>query len=88
LVTECNEAWLSLGDVDYTLKDAEKNNLKFRRSIYFMNDLVAGSVVSKNDIKVIRPGFGLPPVLLDQIVGRKLSVDVHRGMATSWEQFR
>ena len=88
LVVECNESWLSLGEVDYTLKEAEKNNKKYRRSIYFINNLVAGSIVSRQDVKIIRPGFGLAPIEIDQVVGRKLLVNVRKGMATSWEQFR
>ena len=46
------------------------------------------SIVSRQDVKIIRPGLGLAPIEIDQVVGRKLLVNVSKGMATSWEQFR
>ena len=87
LTKECKEAWHSLGKVDYSLKEAEKQNLKFRRSIYFVNDLQEGSIVTATDVKVIRPGFGLPPVEIERIIGRRLKASVARGQATNWELF-
>ena len=87
LTQECKEAWRALGTVDYSVKEAEKGNLKFRRSIYFINDLQEGAIVSASDVKIIRPGFGLAPVEIDKVVGRRLKVNVSRGDATSWEHF-
>ena len=87
LTKECKDAWHSLGNVDYTIKAAEQQNLKFRRSIYFVRDLTAGSLVCKEDVRIIRPGFGLPPVEIDRIIGRRLKVDVTRGQATDWNYF-
>ena len=87
LTKECNEAWNALGKVDYAVKEAERQNLKFRRSIYFIKDLPKGSVISDTDIKIIRPGFGLPPIDINKVLGSKLKVDVKRGTATAWEQF-
>ena len=87
LTQECKEAWLALGTVDYSVKEAEKGNLKFRRSIYFINDLQEGAIVSASDVKIIRPGFGLAPVEIDKVVGRRLKVNVSRGDATSWDHF-
>lgn len=87
LTRECKEAWRSLGCVDYSIKAAERQNLKFRRSIYFVNDLAAGSTVTENDVRIIRPGYGLAPVEIDRVIGRHLKVDVTRGQATSWKCF-
>ena len=87
LTRECKEAWVSLGRVDYSITEAEEQNLKFRRSIYFVNDLAKGSVITENDVKVIRPGFGLAPKEVDRIIGRSLKVDVQRGQATDWDCF-
>ena len=87
LTQECKEAWQALGTVDYSVKEAEKGNLKFRRSIYFINDLQEGAIVSASDVKIIRPGFGLAPVEIDKVVGRRLKVNVSRGDATSWDHF-
>ena len=87
LTRECKEAWYALGKVDYALKEAEIRNLKFRRSIYFVRDLEAGSLVSAKDVKIIRPGFGLEPGEIDNVIGKRLSVKVTRGTATSWDYF-
>lgn len=87
LTKECKEAWRSLGRVDYTLKKAEQPNLKFRRSIYYIKDLEKGSLISKEDVKIIRPGFGLPPLEINNVIGRRLKVSVCRGTATMWDQF-
>lgn len=87
LTNECKDAWSSLGSVDYSVKEAEQQNLKFRRSIYFVKDLVANSIVTEKDIRVIRPGFGLPPEEINKIIGRRLKVDVVCGQATNWKYF-
>lgn len=84
---ECKEAWKSLGKVDYSIKDSEQKNLRFRRSVYFVNDLVEGSVISPEDVQIIRPGFGLAPEHFDRIIGRRLRVNVSRGEATKWHHF-
>jgi N-acetylneuraminate synthase len=80
-------AWQALGQVDYGRKSSERGNLKFRRSIYFVSDLPAGSVVAEADIRSVRPGMGLSPKHLDTLVGRRLKVDVTRGTATRWDLF-
>lgn len=87
LTKECKEAWNALGNVDYAVKASEQENLKFRRSIYFLKDLPAGSVISETDVKIIRPGFGLAPVEISKVIGSKLKVNVTRGTATGWDQF-
>jgi len=85
LVVSCKDAWLSLGKADYSLKNAEKENIKFRRSIYFIKDLRKGDKISPADIKKIRPGYGLPPKYIDKVLGLRLKEDVKRGTPLSWE---
>lgn len=83
----CKEAkivWGALGDVNYERKSSEKNNLKFRRSLYFVKDIAAGEIVEKCHIKSIRPGYGLPPKFYQQIIGKVVKVDVKRGTKVSW----
>ena len=87
LTRECKDAWSSLGKVDYSIKEAEQQNLIFRRSIYFVRDLAEGTIVTEKDVRVIRPGFGLAPNDINRIIGRRLKVDVKRGKATTWEHF-
>ena len=69
-------AWQALGKVDYGRKSSEQSNVKFRRSLYFVKDMKAGDVITKNCIRSVRPGFGLPPKYMSQILGRALKNDV------------
>lgn len=87
LCREAQDAWLALGKVGYQRQTAEEGSKVFRRSIYFVRDLRAGAIVSAEDIRRIRPGMGLPPKHYDDLIGKRLRVDVVRGTATSWDQF-
>ena len=80
-------AWEALGAVDYGHKSSEIGNIKFRRSLYFVKDLSAGDVITKDSIRSVRPGFGLAPKHLAQLIGRKVKADIKSGTATSWDLF-
>ena len=81
LCDDCFNAWVSLGRVDYTRKEAEKSNLVFRRSIYVIKDIKKGEVISRENVKVIRPGFGLSPAELKNCLGKVAKIDLPRGTA-------
>ncbi|MCB1937585.1 MAG: pseudaminic acid synthase [Rhodocyclaceae bacterium] len=87
LCREAQDAWLAIGKVGYQRQTAEEGSKVFRRSIYFVRDLRAGAIVRAEDIRRIRPGMGLPPKHFDDLIGKRLCVDVVRGTATSWDQF-
>jgi len=79
LVRLCEDArntWLSLGKASYERKEAEKQNLKFRRSIYVTQDLKKGDILTEQNIRRVRPGFGLPPRYYKEILGKTLLRDV------------
>jgi N-acetylneuraminate synthase len=79
LCRDCHTAWQSLGppgEVNYGRSSSEQGNAKFRRSLYFTRDLPAGALIGSDDVRSVRPGFGLPPKYLDQIVGKTLRRDV------------
>ena len=78
-------AWHALGQIDYSRKSSEKGNMKFRRSLYFVDDLDSGEIIEEHHIRSIRPGYGLPPKFFDEIIGKKVVVDVFRGTAIAWE---
>jgi N-acetylneuraminate synthase len=85
LCKETKDAWLSLGCAGYERKPAEEANIKFRRSVYFVKDISAGDVISKEHVRRIRPGFGLPPKFEKEIIGKVAKKDIKLGTATSWE---
>ena len=64
--------WKALGKVDYGRKGSEKENAKFRRSLYFVQSLNAGDRITEESIRSVRPGYGLAPKYFEEIVGKKL----------------
>lgn len=87
LCRETHDAWVALGKASFDRQQAEKANLQFRRSVYFVRDVKAGQEVTVDDIRRIRPGMGLPPKHFDSLLGRRLKMDVARGTATRWDMF-
>lgn len=87
LCSDCADAWVSLGRVDYNRQKAEESNLVFRRSIYVIRDIKKGEALSRENIKVIRPGFGLAPSELNLCLGRIAKFDLKRGTALSVDLF-
>jgi N-acetylneuraminate synthase len=85
LVVETERAWQALGHVRYGPTEAEKKSIQFRRSLYIVNDLKAGDVLTRENVRAIRPGLGLPTKYLAQILGRTVKQDVKRGTALVWE---
>jgi N-acetylneuraminate synthase len=85
LCKETKDAWLSLGCAGYERKPAEEANIKFRRSVYFVKDMKAGDIITKEHVRRIRPGFGLPPKFEKEIIGKLVKKDIKSGTATSWE---
>jgi len=70
LCIEAKSVWESIGRVDYSLKAGEKDNIKFRRSLYFVKDLKAGDLITKDSIRSTRPGYGLKPKYLNEVLGK------------------
>lgn len=87
LCRDTRDAWSALGRAGYDRQKAEAGSKVFRRSIYFVRDLPAGTIVGPSDIRRIRPGMGLPPKHFDSLIGRRLKTAVTRGTATDWDLF-
>lgn len=88
LTTLCKDAktaWAALGKVNYERTEAEKGNVKFRRSLYVVKDIKAGDRLTHNHVRSIRPGFGLPPKYLEQVVGMTAKVDINCGTPVSFD---
>lgn len=85
LVVESERAWQALGQVSYGATEAEKKSILFRRSLYVVQDLKAGDVLTKENIRAIRPGLGLATKYLNVVMGKVVKQDVNRGTALAWE---
>ena len=87
LCRSARTAWEAMGTVDYGLKSSEQGNIKFRRSLYFVRNLAAGDLVTEDDIRSVRPGFGLAPKHFDEIIGKKLRASIIAPAAVHWDDF-
>ena len=85
LCVDTRTAWEAIGRVDYGRKSSEQGNAKFRRSLYFVKPLKAGEIVTADAVRSVRPGFGLAPKHLDQVIGRVLRRDVGFATPVSWD---
>ena len=79
LVDDTKTAWQSLGKVNYERTEAEKGNVKFRRSLYIVKDIKAGEIITEEHVRSIRPGFGLEPKYYNDIIGKKSKLSLVRG---------
>lgn len=85
LCDDTKTAWEALGAVDYGQKACESGNIKFRRSLYAVNDVEKGEFFTEANVRSIRPGYGLPPKKLTDVIGKKAKVKVYRGTPLSFE---
>jgi pseudaminic acid synthase len=85
LVVETERAWQALGEVKYGPTEKEKASLKFRRSIYVAKDIKAGEKFTKENIRVIRPGYGLEPKYFERIIGLTANQDLKAGTPLSFD---
>jgi len=85
LVAECGRARLALGGVHYGPTAAEVSSLRFRRSLYIVEDMRCGEVLTHANLRRIRPGYGLPPKYLEILIGKRVVRDVARGTPMSWQ---
>jgi N-acetylneuraminate synthase len=84
LTQEAARAWQALGDVRYGATEVEKKALQFRRSLYIATDLQNGDILTRENIRAIRPGYGLPPKFLDRLLGKRVTRDIKRGTPADW----
>lgn len=85
LVDDCRSAFEALGKVNYNLLGSEAGSVAFRRSLFVVKDVKAGEKLTADNVRSIRPGNGLPPKELPNVIGRKASRDLKRGEPLTWE---
>jgi N-acetylneuraminate synthase len=88
LVEDCKRAWRALGRVTYDLQGCERGSIAFRRSVYVVKDVAAGDELTPENIRSIRPGYGLPPKQLPEVLGKHAARDLKRGEPLKLEDVR
>jgi pseudaminic acid synthase len=87
LKEETTRAWQGLGKISYGASAAEAGSKAFRRSLYVVKDIKKGEQFTAENIRAIRPGFGLPPKHYDNVMGKVANQDLKRGTALKTEHF-
>jgi pseudaminic acid synthase len=85
LVRDCRDGWAALGRAHYDVLGAERANVQFRRSLYVTADVAAGAVLTRDNVRSVRPGAGLPPGEQDRVLGRVAARDLKRGEPLAWD---
>lgn len=84
---ECDRAMQAIGTITYGGTKAEEASKQFRRSLYIAQDLAPGDVLTADNLRAVRPGFGLPPVFLDSLLGQAVARPLPAGTPASWDMF-
>lgn len=85
LVEETERAWQSIGQVQYGPTEAEVASLEHRRSLYIAQNLKTGDILTKENVRDVRPGLGLPTKYYDLVIGKAIKKDAKKGTPLSWD---
>jgi len=85
LRVETERAWQGLGAVVYGGTVDESKSRVFRRSLYISRDIKAGDKLTESNLRAVRPGFGLPPSVIDVVMGKRVNRDLVAGTPLAWE---
>lgn len=84
---EVDRAWQAIGAITYGGTSAEQGSRQFRRSLYIAKDVKAGDVLDTQNLRAVRPGFGLPPKFLNTLLGKRVARDLSAGTPADWSIF-
>lgn len=85
LVIETRRAWEAIGKIYYGPTEDELSSVKRRRSLYIAEDIKAGDLLTKENLRRIRPGYGLPPKYYDLFLGKRVLKDIKKGTPVTWD---
>jgi N-acetylneuraminate synthase len=85
LVDNVHVAHSARGNVRFAAFDSELPQIQLRRSLYVVADIGEGELFTSQNLRSIRPGYGLPPAKYDDVVGRRAKENVARGTPLSWD---
>ena len=84
MVEAIRTAEKALGEVRYEVGKQEAKSRVFRRSLFVVKDMKAGEVFTEENVRSIRPGYGLPPKFLKEVLGRRAACDIKKGTPLKW----
>lgn len=87
MVEKVREVEKALGKVTYGVSNQEESNACFRRSLFVVADIAAGEALTPENIRSIRPAYGLKPKHYKEVIGKKAVRDLKRGTPLSFEDF-
>ena len=85
MIDKVREAEILLGEKSFDLTEKQKQGRNFSRSLYISKDVKVGEVVSENNIRSVRPGYGLHPKYFDKIIGKKFKYDIKKGTRMNFD---
>lgn len=86
MVNAVRNAENAIGKIDYTLSNRVKKNKQFARSLYVVKDIKAGDVITEENVRSIRPGFGLHPKYYNKVLGKNAKKNINKGTPMSWDK--
>lgn len=87
LCKDTKTAWEALGKVNYERTEVEKGNVKFRRSLYFVREIKEGALIGSEDVRSVRPGYGIKPKYLDDVIGSKATRNIQKNTPVEFNLF-
>ena len=88
LCISARTAWDAMGQIDYGKKESERGNIKLRRSLYFVRDIAQGEVIGPDDVRSVRPGYGLAPSYYDDVINKRAQRDILRNTPVDMGAFK
>lgn len=88
LVKAVREAESAIGNVDYSLTEKQRKGRDFCRSLYVVEDIKAGEVITEKNVRSIRPGFGMHPKYFKDILGKQINENIEKGMRLTFDQIK
>lgn len=85
MVTNVRNIEAALGRCTYSLSEKQKRGKRNSRSLYVIKDIKSGEIITENNVKSIRPGYGIKPYFYDRVLGMRAKQDINKGTALKWE---
>lgn len=84
---ECDRAWQAMGSIVYGGTKAEDKSKQFRRSLYIAEEMAAGDILTPSNLRAVRPGYGLPPKFMNNLLGKRVARQLSAGERADWSVF-